>query len=84
MKTRQEIENLKANWDSDPCWDIEDTEGFQGHVTELYQYRKTKEFEWEIDKLQKCVQLGVTENLFKLIESLKLRIKRLETKQSEE
>jgi len=31
MKSEQEITALKVNWKSDPCWDIEDTEGFEDH-----------------------------------------------------
>lgn len=31
MKTRKDIEVLKANWLRDPCWDVEGTEGFEAH-----------------------------------------------------
>lgn len=34
-----EIDQLKANWRSDPCWDIEDTEGFEEHREELKVWR---------------------------------------------
>jgi len=27
MKTRQEVERLKRDWEFDPMWDIEKTEG---------------------------------------------------------
>lgn len=27
---RQDLEKLKSDWARDPCWDIEDTEGFEG------------------------------------------------------
>lgn len=36
---KEEIEELKRNWSIDPCWDIEDTEGFEDHKTELKLYR---------------------------------------------
>lgn len=39
MKTQEEIEALKSNWIKDPCWDIEDTEGFEDHKEELLAYR---------------------------------------------
>lgn len=42
-KTRSEIEALKANWLSDPCWDIETTEGFEAHHDELLAFRKQTE-----------------------------------------
>lgn len=38
MKTPQEIEDLKRNWLSDPCWDIEDTEGFEEYREELIAF----------------------------------------------
>ena len=28
MKIQEEIDELKRQWEKDPCWDIEDTEGF--------------------------------------------------------
>lgn len=46
-KTRQEIEELKAGWASDPCFDIEDTEGFEDVRDELIDFKNQKEFEWE-------------------------------------
>lgn len=42
-KTRAEIEALKANWLGDPCWDIEETEGFEAHRSELYTFRLEQE-----------------------------------------
>ncbi|NIV31898.1 MAG: hypothetical protein GWN58_21155 [Anaerolineae bacterium] len=47
MPTREEIERLKAQWCSDPCWDIEHTEGFEEHEEELREYRESKEAEWD-------------------------------------
>jgi len=29
--TPEQIQKLKDNWSQDPCWDIEDTEGFEAH-----------------------------------------------------
>lgn len=45
MKTREEIERLKADWLSDGCWDIEETEGFEDHEAELLTFRKKTEHE---------------------------------------
>ena len=45
-KTREEIESLKASWSEDPCWDIEDTEGFEEHRAELLAYREKRGAEW--------------------------------------
>lgn len=33
------LEELKAQWSCDPCWDIEKTEGFEAHRQELYVFR---------------------------------------------
>lgn len=29
MKTREEVEQLKADWIANPCYDLEETEGFE-------------------------------------------------------
>jgi len=47
MKTREDIENLKMNWQKDPIWDIEDTEGFEEYKDELLAYKKECEKEWD-------------------------------------
>ncbi len=47
MKTLEEIEQLKANWQKYPCWDIETTEGFEDYKDELLAFRSIKEREWE-------------------------------------
>lgn len=39
MKTQEEIQELKDQWVMDPCWDIEQTEGFGDHFEELKAYR---------------------------------------------
>lgn len=56
MATQDEIENLKANWLADPCWDIENTEGFEEHHDELLKFReeikaeKDAKYQAKIDK----------------------------------
>lgn len=42
-KTREELEALKDNWLKDPCWDIEDTEGYEDHIEELLDFRLSQE-----------------------------------------
>ena len=42
-----EIEALKANWERDPCWDIETTEGFEEYREELLAFRKEREAHWK-------------------------------------
>lgn len=46
MKTRKEVESLKAGWLRDPCWDIEGTEGFEEHEKELLAFRRATEARW--------------------------------------
>lgn len=46
MATTNEIEALKKNWRYDPCWDIEDTKGFEEHKEELLAYRLETEKKW--------------------------------------
>jgi len=35
MKTREEIEELKLQWESDPTWSLCDTEGYEEYCEEL-------------------------------------------------
>ncbi len=46
MKPQQDIQELKAQWLYDPCWDIEETEGFEDHRDELKAFAEEKEAEW--------------------------------------
>lgn len=46
-RTPEEIADLKKSWKSDPCWDIEDTEGFEAHRDELRLYHEEQVREWE-------------------------------------
>ena len=45
-KTKQELDDLKAQWKSDPCWDLYNTEGFEEHKDELYAYQEKMERKW--------------------------------------
>lgn len=64
-KTREEIEKLKANWKSDPCWDLFHTEGFEEHALELKDYQEKMETIWaaerEIDRQETREQTGVVQ-----------------------
>jgi len=85
MPTRQEIENLKAGWKKDPCWDIADTEGFEEHKDELQKFQDHWEREWK-DREQGrkeglCVVYDINMALLDYIEALERRIERLENKE---
>jgi len=43
MPTREQIEKLKASWAADPCWDIEDTDGFEEYRDELAAFAAERE-----------------------------------------
>jgi hypothetical protein len=45
--TRQDVELLKSQWASDPCWDIENTEGFENYYIELKAFALGCELEWK-------------------------------------
>lgn len=47
IKSEKEVESLKQNWLEDPCWDIEDTEGFEEYSKELLKFRLKQEKTWE-------------------------------------
>lgn len=49
MKTKAELDDLKAQWKADPCWDIADTEGFEEHAKELQAYQDELERKAEED-----------------------------------
>ena len=46
-KTREEIEDLKAQWKADPIWDLWNTEGFEDHYDELSTFQMVCEVEWK-------------------------------------
>lgn len=51
-RTPEEIEKLKADWAKDPIWDIENTEGFEAHYGELFDWRKEYEAKMEAKWLE--------------------------------
>ena len=45
--TPAQIQQLKENWKHDPCWEIEDTPGFEEHRAELLAWRQQYEADIE-------------------------------------
>lgn len=92
LKTKQEIEDLKENWLHDPCWDIEDTEGFEAHREELEKFHKEKSLEWTKARLERewaeMERLGINnkatylylKNLEDSVDSLEKRVYAIEEK----
>ena len=56
MATQDEIEKLKKNWLADPCWDIEDTDGFEEHHDELLKFRKETEVKWQLEEEERIAR----------------------------
>jgi len=81
-RTQQEIEDLKAQWLADPCWDIYTTEGFQYHYDELYTFQEKTETEnrqKEQNRIdEKCARLGISFEMLQYIESLEAQINKLQ------
>jgi hypothetical protein len=74
MKTRKEVDDLKAQWKADPCWDIWNTEGFEQYKDELYTFQERVEKEWhdaEVARLAaKAADLKCSVELVQRIERL--------------
>ncbi len=52
-RTPEEIEALKADWERDPCWDIEYTEGFEAHRDELRAWSEHVKARWAAAEQQR-------------------------------
>lgn len=51
-KTREQIEDLKRQWEADPCWDLADTEGFEAHRAELQAYEEYRKMIWREESIR--------------------------------
>jgi hypothetical protein len=84
MATRDEIEQLKAAWDYDPCWDLDATEGFEEHAEELRQYQAMRERETtqrrEKQIADRAKKLQCSRELASSIERLEWQIEALQSK----
>ena len=85
MKTEQDLRDLIINWESDPCWNIEETEGFEEYKESLKSFRLEKEAEWKAERettiKEKRKKYGCNEEMLKLIETLQHRIEILESRE---
>ena len=53
-KTPEQIEEIKAQWCADPCWDLEDTTGFEPHRAGLKIFADKKRAEWKRENERVC------------------------------
>ena len=95
MRTPEEMQVLKTNWLNDPCWDIEDTEGWKEHREELKEWRLKierkqtddykKRMQQKADKLQCSFVLAeYIDGLERQIENMLDRVDDLERKTQDE
>lgn len=83
-RAREDVEALKADWLSDPQWDIEHTEGFEAHREELAAFARATEAQWNAarDAASRAyaAQIGLPDNptLAEYIRRLELRVAALE------
>lgn len=75
VKTRQEIKDLKKEWESNPNWDLHTTPGFEAHKQELIDYQTRKEILWakSIARRERSAakSMGLTLDLYKKWKKLK-------------
>lgn len=83
---KQKVESLKENWLKDPCWNIENTEGFEEFYDELRLFRLKQEIRWKNEYRLKCIRKSVdlgffpNEQIGEYIINLENRLKNLEEK----
>jgi hypothetical protein len=83
-KTVDDLNALKRSWLADPCWPIEETEGFEEWHDTLLDFRLRTEAEWQSKHRQKmmmkALKLGVPGNvqLAEYVTSLENRLATLE------
>lgn len=75
---REDVDRLKAEWLADPCWDIEDTEGFEAFRDELLAFRLQTENTALKDRLLKLEGDTSAVAMLGRIRSLEERVQRLE------
>lgn len=50
-KTREQVQQLKEQWLEDPCWDIEETPGFEEYRDELLTFSQDQRDKWKIQEV---------------------------------
>lgn len=48
------LSSLKKDWLEDPCWDIEDTDGFEDFRDELRNFRLETQAKWDTERAEKA------------------------------
>ncbi len=81
-RTKTELAELKRNWQADPCWDIEDTEGFEYHYMELRRWREALEDARRVNEINRvttrAAHLGFTYDQMRFLEGMETQIRALQ------
>ena len=64
MKTKEQVEKLKKEWEKNPNWYIEKELGYEEYEAELKKYWIEKEKEWTQERVQKLYSLKCHEYFF--------------------
>lgn len=79
MKTREEIESLKRDWEKDPSYEFEEIDGFEDHYEELKAFADQKKKEWkekhEKWERDKAKERGLTHDVWHQVTSLEMHSK---------
>lgn len=88
MASQEDIAKLKADWLEDPCWDIEETEGFELHRKELLEFRIAENAKNmaeynarkinDLEKLNPVKMLQIITSLQETVQELTSRVEQLE------
>jgi hypothetical protein len=87
--TREAIEDLKHQWNGDPCWDLEATPGFESVREELLAHGRTMQARW-VERNERALQAYATRlgtdnlTLARYVRSLEERLFKLEERVLEE
>lgn len=84
LRTPEEVADLQARWLADPCWDLEETPGFEAHRETLLQFRQNAEAAWSAERAARLATradaLGCSFALAEYIEGLEARLQRADTR----
>lgn len=84
VPTREQVEKLKDNWCSDPCWDLWETQGYEAYRDELKRFQDTQELLWimrDAKRLRETAErMGIPGNitLARYLGDLESRIRKIE------
>lgn len=82
MKTKKEVEQLKREWEKNPSWDLEETEGFEEYHDELARFAHMVSMEREVERLEigarEREMFGCTDRLLQRIKHMESRLTSLE------